>query len=105
MSARPTPALRRGGCDFGLDWAGRARAAHRSAITPRLAPRRLIGNPILGAAASAWRSSQRRRPLTPRRADARIADMAANSRSSRLLGRTLRMPAVLDRKGTRWMLQ
>ena len=31
--------------------------------------------------------------------------MAANSRSTRLLGRTLRMPAVLDRKGTRWMLQ
>ena len=27
------------------------------------------------------------------------------SRAGRLLGRTLRMPGVLDRKGTRWMLQ
>lgn len=31
--------------------------------------------------------------------------MAAKSRSARALGRTLRMPGVLDRKGTRWMLQ
>ena len=31
--------------------------------------------------------------------------MAAKSRSARVLGRTLRMPGALDRKGTRWMLQ
>jgi deazaflavin-dependent oxidoreductase (nitroreductase family) len=31
--------------------------------------------------------------------------MNAKSRAGQLLGRTLRMPGVLDRKGTRWMLQ
>ena len=30
---------------------------------------------------------------------------SAKSRAARVLGRTLRMPSVLDRKGTRWMLQ
>jgi deazaflavin-dependent oxidoreductase (nitroreductase family) len=29
----------------------------------------------------------------------------AKSRGARMLGRTLRMPGALDRKGTRWMLQ
>jgi deazaflavin-dependent oxidoreductase (nitroreductase family) len=29
----------------------------------------------------------------------------AKSRAARVLGRTLRMPSVLDRKGTRWLLQ
>lgn len=31
--------------------------------------------------------------------------MSAKSRAARALGRTLRMPGVLDRKRTRWMLQ
>lgn len=31
--------------------------------------------------------------------------MSGKSRGARVLGRTLRMPGVLDRKGTRWMLQ
>ena len=31
--------------------------------------------------------------------------MSGKSRGARTLGRTLRMPSVLDRKGTRWMLQ
>jgi deazaflavin-dependent oxidoreductase (nitroreductase family) len=31
--------------------------------------------------------------------------LSAKSRAARVLGRTLRMPAVLDRKGTGWMLQ
>jgi deazaflavin-dependent oxidoreductase (nitroreductase family) len=31
--------------------------------------------------------------------------VSGKSRGARLLGRTLRMPGVLDRKGTRWMLQ
>src|SRR3989442_8116803 len=31
--------------------------------------------------------------------------VSGKSRSARVLGRTLRMPSVLDRKGTRWMLQ
>jgi deazaflavin-dependent oxidoreductase (nitroreductase family) len=31
--------------------------------------------------------------------------MSGKSRAARTLGRTLRMPSVLDRKGTRWMLQ
>jgi deazaflavin-dependent oxidoreductase (nitroreductase family) len=31
--------------------------------------------------------------------------MSAKSRAGRFLGRTMRMPGVLDRKGTRWMLQ
>jgi deazaflavin-dependent oxidoreductase (nitroreductase family) len=31
--------------------------------------------------------------------------MSAKSRGARALGRTLRMPGVLDRKGTRWLLQ
>jgi deazaflavin-dependent oxidoreductase (nitroreductase family) len=31
--------------------------------------------------------------------------MRGKSRSARVLGRTLRTPSVLDRKGTRWMLQ
>lgn len=31
--------------------------------------------------------------------------MTAKSRGARVLGRTLRMPGALDRKGTRWMLQ
>jgi deazaflavin-dependent oxidoreductase (nitroreductase family) len=31
--------------------------------------------------------------------------VSGKSRGARLLGRTLRMPSVLDRKGTRWMLQ
>jgi deazaflavin-dependent oxidoreductase (nitroreductase family) len=29
----------------------------------------------------------------------------SKSRAARVLGRTLRMPSVLDRKGTRWLLQ
>jgi deazaflavin-dependent oxidoreductase (nitroreductase family) len=32
-------------------------------------------------------------------------DVSAKSRAARVLGRTMRMPGVLDRKGTRWMLQ
>ncbi len=31
--------------------------------------------------------------------------MNGKSRAARVLGRTLRMPSALDRKGTRWMLQ
>jgi deazaflavin-dependent oxidoreductase (nitroreductase family) len=31
--------------------------------------------------------------------------VSGKSRGARLLGRTLRMPSILDRKGTRWMLQ
>lgn len=31
--------------------------------------------------------------------------MSGKSRGARILGRTLRMPSALDRKGTRWMLQ
>jgi deazaflavin-dependent oxidoreductase (nitroreductase family) len=31
--------------------------------------------------------------------------VSAKSRAARVLGRTLRMPGVLDRKGTRWILQ
>ena len=31
--------------------------------------------------------------------------MSGKSRGARLLGRSLRLPSVLDRKGTRWMLQ
>jgi deazaflavin-dependent oxidoreductase (nitroreductase family) len=31
--------------------------------------------------------------------------VSGKSRGARVLGRTLRMPGVLDRKGTRWMLQ
>ena len=31
--------------------------------------------------------------------------MSAKSRGGRFLGRTMRMPGVLDRKGTRWALQ
>jgi deazaflavin-dependent oxidoreductase (nitroreductase family) len=31
--------------------------------------------------------------------------VSGKSRGARLLGRTLRMPSVLDRKGIRWMLQ
>jgi deazaflavin-dependent oxidoreductase (nitroreductase family) len=31
--------------------------------------------------------------------------LSGKSRGARVLGRTLRMPSVLDRKGTRWMLQ
>jgi deazaflavin-dependent oxidoreductase (nitroreductase family) len=31
--------------------------------------------------------------------------VSGKSRAARTLGRTLRMPGVLDRKGTRWMLQ
>jgi deazaflavin-dependent oxidoreductase (nitroreductase family) len=31
--------------------------------------------------------------------------VSAKSRRDRVVGRTLRMPGVLDRKGTRWMLQ
>jgi deazaflavin-dependent oxidoreductase (nitroreductase family) len=31
--------------------------------------------------------------------------VSGKSRAARLLGRTLRMPSVLDRKGARWMLQ
>jgi deazaflavin-dependent oxidoreductase (nitroreductase family) len=31
--------------------------------------------------------------------------VSGKSRGARLLGRTLRMPSVLDRKGARWMLQ
>jgi deazaflavin-dependent oxidoreductase (nitroreductase family) len=31
--------------------------------------------------------------------------VSGKSRGARTLGRTLRMPSVLDRKGTRWMLQ
>jgi deazaflavin-dependent oxidoreductase (nitroreductase family) len=31
--------------------------------------------------------------------------MSTKSRSGRFLGRTMRMPGVLDRKGTRWALQ
>ena len=31
--------------------------------------------------------------------------MSSKSRAARLFGRVLRMPAVFDRKGTRWMLQ
>ena len=31
--------------------------------------------------------------------------MSGKSRGARILGRTLRMPGILDRKGTRWMLQ
>ena len=31
--------------------------------------------------------------------------MSGKSRTARVLGRALRMPAVLDRKGTRWMFQ
>jgi deazaflavin-dependent oxidoreductase (nitroreductase family) len=31
--------------------------------------------------------------------------MSGKSRAARVLGRSLRMPSVLDRKGTRWMLQ
>ena len=31
--------------------------------------------------------------------------MSGKSRAARVLGRTLRMPGVLDRKGTRWLLQ
>jgi deazaflavin-dependent oxidoreductase (nitroreductase family) len=31
--------------------------------------------------------------------------MSGKSRGARILGRTLQMPSVLDRKGTRWMLQ
>jgi deazaflavin-dependent oxidoreductase (nitroreductase family) len=31
--------------------------------------------------------------------------VSGKSRAARVLGRTLRMPGVLDRKGTRWMLQ
>jgi deazaflavin-dependent oxidoreductase (nitroreductase family) len=34
-----------------------------------------------------------------------MAAVRAKSRGARLLGRTLRMPGILDRKGTRWMLQ
>jgi deazaflavin-dependent oxidoreductase (nitroreductase family) len=34
-----------------------------------------------------------------------IGGMSAKSRGDRILGRTMRMPGVLDRKGTRWMLQ
>jgi deazaflavin-dependent oxidoreductase (nitroreductase family) len=33
------------------------------------------------------------------------AGVSGKSGGARLLGRTLRMPGVLDRKGTRWMLQ
>ena len=33
------------------------------------------------------------------------AGVSGKSRGARLLGRTLRMPSVLDRKGTHWMLQ
>jgi hypothetical protein len=33
------------------------------------------------------------------------AGVSGKSRGARTLGRTLRMPGVLDRKGTRWMLQ
>jgi deazaflavin-dependent oxidoreductase (nitroreductase family) len=33
------------------------------------------------------------------------AAASGKSRGARVLGRTLRMPGVLDRKGTRWMLQ
>jgi deazaflavin-dependent oxidoreductase (nitroreductase family) len=31
--------------------------------------------------------------------------VSGKSRAARVLGRTLRMPSVLDRKGTRWLLQ
>jgi deazaflavin-dependent oxidoreductase (nitroreductase family) len=31
--------------------------------------------------------------------------VSAKSRAARVVGRTLRMPGVLDRKGTRWILQ
>jgi deazaflavin-dependent oxidoreductase (nitroreductase family) len=31
--------------------------------------------------------------------------VSGRSRAARLLGRTMRMPSVLDRRGTRWMLQ
>jgi deazaflavin-dependent oxidoreductase (nitroreductase family) len=31
--------------------------------------------------------------------------VSGKSRAARILGRTMRMPSVLDRKGTRWMLQ
>jgi deazaflavin-dependent oxidoreductase (nitroreductase family) len=34
-----------------------------------------------------------------------MTDEPRKSRSARALGRTMRMPGVLDRKGTRWMLQ
>jgi deazaflavin-dependent oxidoreductase (nitroreductase family) len=34
-----------------------------------------------------------------------MAGMSGKSRAARVLGRTLRMPSVLDRKGTRWLLQ
>ena len=40
-----------------------------------------------------------------RAANAEELRVSGKSRSARLLGRTLRMPSVLDRKGTRWMLQ
>jgi deazaflavin-dependent oxidoreductase (nitroreductase family) len=33
------------------------------------------------------------------------AGVSGKSRGARVLGRTMRMPGVLDRKGTRWMLQ
>jgi deazaflavin-dependent oxidoreductase (nitroreductase family) len=34
-----------------------------------------------------------------------VGGVSGKSRGARALGRTLRMPSVLDRKGTRWMLQ
>src|SRR6266540_7106306 len=38
-------------------------------------------------------------------ADTRRPGVSGKSRMARVLGRTLRMPGVLDRKGTRWMIQ
>src|SRR2546422_2928467 len=34
-----------------------------------------------------------------------MAGVSSKSRKARVLGRALRMPAVFDRKGTRWLLQ
>src|SRR2546426_10144725 len=38
-------------------------------------------------------------------ADTRRPVVRSKSRTERVLGRAMRMPAVFDRKGTRWMMQ
>jgi deazaflavin-dependent oxidoreductase (nitroreductase family) len=38
-------------------------------------------------------------------ADSESTSVSAKSRAGRVLGRTMRLPGILDHKGTRWMLQ